>query len=222
MSSEPRIVDLSHPVTNGMRAYAGVPQATISAFLTHGESRTRYQDQCELTFSHVDIVAGVGTYLDSPYHRDPTLPDFAGIPLARVVNIPGLVVDLPQCRARAIVPDDLANIELKGKALVLRTGMEAFWETDTYWNESPYLLAETAALLVTEAIALLLVDFLNVDDTSDMRRPAHTSLLKAQIPIVENACGLDQLPRSGFRVHAPPVALKGVASFPTRVYAVVD
>jgi kynurenine formamidase len=69
---------------------------------------------------------------------------------------------------------------------------------------------------------LLGVDFLNVDDTGDPRRPVHTALLRAEIPIVENLRGLDALPSRGFRFHAAPIAVVGVASFPVRAYAVVE
>ena len=216
-----RIVDLSHRVTNGMRVYPGVPAPSITAFLTHEQSRSRYDGQCELTFSQVNVVAGVGTYLDSPYHRDAALPDFASLPLDHVADVPGLVIDVRARPQRAITPADLGELDGHGQALVLRTGMDAYWETDRYWDDSPYLVEETAQRLIEARISMLVVDFLNVDDTRDPRRPAHTSLLRAQIPIVENACNLDRLPPTGFRVHAAPAAFEGVASFPIRAYAVV-
>src|SRR5215471_18520536 len=53
--TQARTVDLSHRVTNGMRVYPGVPPLSISAFLTHEQSRARYDGQCELTFSQVTV-----------------------------------------------------------------------------------------------------------------------------------------------------------------------
>jgi kynurenine formamidase len=216
-----RVVDLSHRVTNDLRVYPGVPRPSLSAFLSHEQSRSRYDGQCELTFSQVNIVAGVGTYLDSPYHRDPSLPDFATLPLERVVDVPGVVVDVRQRPGRAIRPEHLGAGDWRGCAVVLRTGLETAWETDRYWDEGPYLLAETAHRLIEAGVWLLGVDFLNVDDTTDPRRPVHSALLRAGIPIVENLRNLEALPPRGFRLHAPPAALAGVASFPIRAYAIV-
>ncbi len=216
------IVDLSHRVTNDLRTYPGIPGPKITAFLTHEASRARYGGQCELAFSQVNIVAGVGTYLDSPYHRDPALPDFATLPLTAVVDLPGVVVDLRERRERAIGPDDLPPGDWSGCAILFRTGMDQYWETDRYWNASPFLRADTAAMLCERGIALLGVDFLNVDDTADLHRPVHTALLRACVPIVENLCNVGALPATGFRFHAAPMPLVGVASFPIRAYAIVD
>jgi kynurenine formamidase len=217
-----KIVDLSHPVTNGMRTYPGIPAPTISAFLTHEASRERYQGRCELTFSEVRVVAGVGTYLDAPYHRDATLPDFASLPIAATVDLPAVVIDVDVTRMRDIHPQRLGAAELRGHAVLIRTGFDRYWETDRYWTESPFLVSATAERLVDAGAVLLGVDFLNVDDTRDPSRPVHTTLLRAKIPIVENLCNLADLPVQGVRFHAPPAPFVGVASFPVRAYAVVE
>lgn len=216
------IIDLSYPVRNGMRTYPGIPGPSISAYLTHEASRSRYQGQCELAFSQVSIVAGVGTYLDAPYHRDPTLPDFAALPLRSLVDLPGVVIDMRGRRDRAIRPQDLGNDNWAGCAVVLRTGMAEHWDTDRYWTDGPFLTEDAAALLARAGIAVLGVDFLNVDDLTDPRRPVHTLLLRTRIPIIENLRNVDRLPARGFRLHAAPLALEGVASFPIRAYAVLD
>jgi len=217
-----RVVDLSHRVTSGMRSYPGIPAPSISSFLTHEASRARYDGQCELTFSRVDIVAGTGTYLDSPYHRDPALPDFATLPLQAVADLPGVMIDVRGRPGREIRPADIGSGEWSGSAVLLRTGMEECWDTDQYWDRSPFLLEETGRALLERGVALLGVDFLNVDDVTNPRRPVHTLLLRAGVPIVENLCGMAELPLRGFRLHAAPAPLVGVASFPIRAYAVVE
>lgn len=216
-----RVVDLSHTVRNGMRVYPGIPAPRIGAFLTHEQSRARYDGQCELLFSEVSIVAGVGTYLDSPFHRDPSLPDHARLPLAGLVDLPIVLVDVRGRKGRSIGRGALGEGDRAGCALVLRTDMDAHWETDRYWDEGPHLTADAAEALVSWRIALLGVDFLNVDDTTDPRRPVHTALLRAGIPIVENLRGLGALPQAGARLHAATLPIEGAASFPIRAYAVL-
>ena len=218
------IVDLSHRITNGLRGYPGVPPLAITAWLTHEQSRTRYQGECELLFSQVSVVAGVGTYLDSPFHRQPGLPDHATLPLEGLADLPGSVVDLRARPGRAITRSMLgggADGAWRGRAVILRTGMDEHWETDRYWNEGPFLDADAADALVASGLAVLGVDFLNVDDMTDPRRPVHTTLLRAGIPIVENLRDVSRLPASGFRFHAPTLPLAGVASFAVRAYAVL-
>ena len=65
------------------------------------------------------------------------------------------------------------------------------------------------------------IDSLNIDDTADMRRPAHSILLGAGIPIAEHLCNLEALPDSGFRFHAVPAKIKSFGTFPVRAYGVV-
>ena len=218
------IVDLSHRISNGLRGYPGIPPLAITEWLTHEQSRARYQGQCELLFSQVSVVAGVGTYLDSPYHRQPGLPDHATLPLDGLVDLPGVIIDLRHRPGRPITSSLLsggAGGAWRGKAVILQTGMDAHWETDRYWDEGPFLEAAAADALVASGLAVLGVDFLNVDDMTDPRRPVHTTLLRAGIPIVENLKDVSKLPASGFRFHAPPVPFAGVASFAIRAYAVL-
>ncbi|MCU0558465.1 MAG: hypothetical protein WAV08_02370 [Desulfobacterales bacterium] len=65
------------------------------------------------------------------------------------------------------------------------------------------------------------IDSLNIDDTEDGERPAHTLLLGAGVPIVEHLCHLEALPDKGFSFFAVPVKVKGMGSFPVRAFAIV-
>ena len=53
------------------------------------------------------------------------------------------------------------------------------------------------------------------------RRPAHTVLLRAGVPVLEHLCNLDRLPGTGFTLHAAPIAIRGLGTFPVRAYAVL-
>jgi len=67
--------------------------------------------------------------------------------------------------------------------------------------------------------ALVGIDSHNIDDTDDGRRPVHTALLGAGVPIVEHMCGLERLPARGFRFYAVPVKVRGFGTFPVRAFA---
>jgi kynurenine formamidase len=84
------------------------------------------------------------------------------------------------------------------------------------------LTAEAASFLRDAGARLVGIDSLNIDDIADGRRPVHTTLLGAGIPIVEHLCRLDRLPTSGFRFSAVPVKVKGMGTFPVRAYAALE
>lgn len=63
------------------------------------------------------------------------------------------------------------------------------------------------------------VDFANVDDTTDLARPAHTRLLRAGVVVVEHLANLEALPHGPFRFFAIPLAIEGAASSPVRAFA---
>ena len=63
------------------------------------------------------------------------------------------------------------------------------------------------------------VDTVNVDNSKDLTRPAHTLLLKEEILIVENLMNLDKLYDKKFRFFAVPLKAKKVAAMPIRAFA---
>jgi kynurenine formamidase len=65
------------------------------------------------------------------------------------------------------------------------------------------------------------IDSVNIDDTADGERPAHTTLLAAGIPIVEHLTNLEALPLDRFRFFAVPPRFEGVGTFPVRAFAIV-
>jgi len=105
--------------------------------------------------------------------------------------------------------------------VLFRTGWDRHWRTDQYGSGAPFLTRDAASWLAEWDAALVGIDSVNIDDTADGTRPAHTILLRAGIPIVEHLRGLDQLPPSGFRFHAAPPLVRGMGTFPVRAYAIV-
>jgi arylformamidase len=63
------------------------------------------------------------------------------------------------------------------------------------------------------------IDAVNIDDTADGRRPAHSLLLAAGIPVVEHLTGLGQLPPAGAWFTAVPLRIEGFGTIPVRAFA---
>ncbi len=220
MESSVKYVELNHVLEDGMRAYPGLGHARITAVLNHGESRPRYEGKAEFYLGRVEMACNVGTYLDSPFHRFPDLPDLSRIPLEAVAGLPGIVLDGVTSGGRSVTVE-CADSQLEGTAVLIRTGWDERWGGDGYWEPGPYLSESLLGRLIRANAKLVGVDFSNVDDTADLSRPAHTRLLDAGILIVENLCSLSALPRTGFRFYAVPLRIVKGASFPVRAFAEV-
>lgn len=212
------LVDLSHPIADGTAAYPGLPAARFFPLLEREASRERYGGRAEFLLGGFEIAGNTGTYLDSPFHRFSNGMDLATIPLSACVGLPGVVVDtVADDRRRSV--GDRVDADLAGRAVLFRTGWDERWRTEAYWRGSPFLGAELVERLVDAGAALVGIDAGNVDDTADPARPAHTGLLAAGIPIVENLTNLASLPREGFAFSAAPPPFVGGATFPVRAFA---
>lgn len=211
-------VELNHPISDGMGAYPGMPAPRVGALVDHQASKPRYGGQAEFHLGLYELAGNTGTYIDSPFHRHRDGLDLSEVPLHRLAGVPGVILRPAPGAPRALVLD-AAEHDLRGRAVLVQTGWDRRWGTPAYWEPGPFLASETVDLLVRSAPALVGVDFWNVDDTSDLARPAHTRLLAEGIPIVEHLCHLDALPASGFRFYALPLRLVGGSSFPVRAVA---
>jgi kynurenine formamidase len=90
---------------------------------------------------------------------------------------------------------------------------------DQYFENHPFLTAAAAEFLKNAGVKLVGIDSFNIDDIADGRRPVHTVLLGAGIPIVEHLRGLELLPETGASFTAAPAKVSGIGTFPVRAYA---
>lgn len=214
-----RFVEVSHPVVAGMKTYPELPEPAVEVNMDYDASHARYHDKAEFLIASLHLCGNTGTYVDSPVHRFRGAADLAALPLERLADLETVVLD---CEGeRAIGPEALTDVELRYRAVLIRTGFSRHWATPQYFSEpNPFLTAEACELLVRAGALFVGVDSLNIDDVADFARPAHTTLLGAGIPICEHMTNLEAVPASGGRLHAVPIAWVGGASFPVRAYVV--
>ena len=214
-----RFVDLSHEVEHEMITYKGLPAPVICDYLTREDSRNHYSGGTEFQIGKIEMVANTGTYVDAPFHRFADGKDLSQLDLSSLANLEGLVVRAPN--TRSIDFERFRGLDLAGKAVLVHTGWDRHWRTDQYFEGHPFLTRRAAQYLADSNVKLVGIDSLNIDDTNDGTRPAHTILLGADIPIVEHLCSLQSLPDKNFRFFAVPVKVQGMGSFPVRAFAVV-
>ncbi|GAA2211917.1 hypothetical protein GCM10009850_073780 [Nonomuraea monospora] len=142
-----------------------------------------------------------GTYLEAP--------DLAAVSLARVADLPAVVVRVTGARRSPVGVGSLAPFDVRGHAVLLHTGV----------REGHCLAPEAAAWLVEHGAVLVGTDADGLDDCAREERPARESLLAGGVPVVERLTGLERLPPTGALFTAAPPRLLGVGRVPVRAYA---
>lgn len=211
-------LDLSHTIEHGMITYRGLPAPLICDYLSREASRQFYAEGTEFHIGRIDLVANTGTYLDSPYHRYADGKDLSELPLDSLAGLAGVVV---RCDAMAITREAFAGLDLRGKAVLVQTGWDRHWRTDAYFEGHPFLTEDAALHLKEAGVKLVGIDSYNIDDTRGGTRPVHSTLLGAEIPIVEHMTGLAGLPDTDFQFYAVPPKIKGLGTSPVRAFAMI-
>jgi arylformamidase len=206
------VVDLSHAIENGMTFFPGDPEPRIEETLSPPSWR--------VTVLH--IGSHTGTHVDAPSHYIPDGLTIDTYPPRRFlvdgVVVPALGLDPDEAIDWAAVAPSVTRLP-QGGAVVLHTGWDARWGSDDYLSH-PYLRDEAARRLVAAGAGLVAIDALNVDSTPQGRATVHEILLGADVLIVENVRGLEQL-ESGrpYRFAFLPLRLTGLDGSPVRAVA---
>ncbi|MFX0092882.1 MAG: cyclase family protein [Candidatus Hodarchaeota archaeon] len=220
-------IDLSHNLENNMPGYKFKDKngaikhytAKIRPFLTHKETEPKFQGKCSFEITEIYLQTSVGTYIDSPYHRYPDGRDISEITLDEVILL-GIVIDVRDRKEFESVGIEVIpkNLNLVRKAVLFNFEWDRFWGTEKYYSY-PFISKELIEFLIQSKVKLVGVDTINIDDSSDLTRPAHSLFLKNDILIVENLANLNQLYDKNFRFFAIPVKGKKVAAMPIRAFA---
>ena len=215
------LIDLSHEIRENLITYRGLPAPVICDFMSREESRTKYAHGTEFQIGKIEMVGNTGTYLDSPFHRFADGKDLSQLALESLVDLDCLLVDATNRTGRAVDRSHFTDLDVTGKAVLVRTGWDAHWDTDAYFEKHPHLTEDAAQWLVENGAVLVGIDSLNIDCIDDGTRPVHTTLLGAEVLVVEHMCNLGELPTAGFRFFAAPVKVVGFGTFPVRAFAIV-
>jgi arylformamidase len=220
--SKTKIIDLSHTIAHGMNTYQGIPAPVIRDFISREESKKKYEEGTEFHVGIIEIASNTGTSIDVPFHRYADGADLSEIALGTLTGLDGILIEAPTSNANAIDETFFTGLELEGKAVLIYTGWDIYWQTDQYFQDHPFLTDTAAKLLVEKKARLVGIDTYNIDDTRTRIRPVQSTLLLAGIPIIEHLCNLSLLPTKGFRFYCVPPKIKGLGSFPVRAFAEIN
>ena len=218
-----QLIDLSHTVEDGLITYKGLPAPIMCDYLSREESRQHYAEGTEFHIGKIEMVANTGTYIDAPFHRFADGADLSEITLEQMAHLEGVCISVPPGPNRAIEEACFHGLDVRGKAVLVHTGWAQHWKTDQYFESHPYLTADAAKYLRDNSVTLVGIDSLNIDNIETGERPVHTTLLRANILIVEHLCNLERIPANRpFRFYAVPVKVKAFGTFPVRAFAAIE
>lgn len=219
LGAKERLVDLSHVIYDGLITYKGLPAPVICDFLSRENSKNNYEAGTEFQIGKIEMVTNTGTYIDCPFHRYAHGKDLSEVSLEAFANLEAITIHAPDVLAIGV--EYFQNLDIRNKAVMVRTDWSRHWNTDTYFENHPFLTQEAAEYLRDCHVKLVGIDSHNIDDTRGKSRPVHTILLGAEILIVEHLTNLEHLPKENYLFSAVPPKFKGAGTFPVRAFATI-
>ncbi len=218
-----KYIDLSHTIEEGVVTYKGLPAPIICDFWSREESKNWYEEGTSFQIGKIEMVANTGTYLDTPFHRYEQGKDLSEILIEQTAGIEAVVISVPFANTISIDASYFMGYDLRNKAVLVHTGWDTHWKTDSYYKNNPFLTADAAEYLVAQNVKLVGIDSHNIDDTRGKSRPVHSILLKNEILIVEHLCNIANIPKNkAIRFTATPPKIKGMGTFAVRAFVEVE
>ena len=226
-----RFIELNHVIKNGTISYPGMPPVEISALYTREQCGATFGSDAASLLDFVKMVNISGTYIDSPYHKYESGYKISEIPMEKCFDLPTFVVDLTDSVdengdpwfTKADLQKALEGEDIKGSAVIMRSGHYKKFMTPEYEVKVPYLDPEGATWMMEQGVYVCGIDTQLIDDFNDKTKGdvCHEIILSAGSVIAEDMTNLDELPARGARLYviAPRIEM---ASFPARVFAVVE
>lgn len=220
-------VDLTHTLDDRVPVYPGDPTFKLEAMDIDG-----------INVHALSCSSHAGTHIDAPSHFFPHLETIDSLSLDTFVR-PALVVDLSHKKARESITwaDDLAPFESKvekGMALLIRTGWDQHWGSDTYFDH-PWIEKDAAQELLKRGVKILGTDTMSPDQSpfvggdkqgdAESGYGSHEVVLGAGCIIAENLTNLGALkdlhdsdPTKTIMVSLMPLKLSKCDGSPVRAF----
>ncbi len=216
---DPSYIDLSHVIYDGLVTYKGLPAPIICDYLSREASKEKYAEGTQFQIGKIEMVMNTGTYVDCPFHRYEDGKDLSEVELESFADLEGIIIRANYKNGLAVTAEAFKGKEIRNRAVLVHTGWDEHWATDQYHENHAFLTEEAAIYLRDCGVKLVGIDSLNIDYTGGGERPVHSTLLRAEILIVEHLCNLKSVPDEGFTFSAVPPKFKGAGTFPVRAFA---
>ncbi len=182
------LIDLSHPLRDGMASFPGDPVPRIASHCT-----TSSPARCNV--SQIAMGSHQGTHLDAMYHFLDDGRTLDQMPLEWFFG-PARVIRLPKQAGDQITLADLQQHEAvlqPGARILLDTGWQREFGNERFFTEFPSMTQEAARYLASRKLRLIGMDM--PTPSKDYYEVHHILLAKeVEMVIVESLANLDALP----------------------------
>ncbi|MEU7742767.1 cyclase family protein [Nonomuraea sp. NPDC049158] len=225
MTGRKRLIDIGHTVSHEMLTHPWMPKPLVNEYITREQSASFLSPGVTFALSQISLPGNTGTYLDAPFQFHVDMSDVARLPLERLVDVPVVVIRIDTASlpgGREIGPEIFEGRDLTDKAVLLHTGHSRSWGTGAFFQDSPYLTADAAKLLVDIHPGIFGADTQNIDSGTDQSKPAQNLLLGADIYLLECVSRrIEEVPETGALLTVVPTPVEGMGSFPVRPFVTV-
>lgn len=207
------LIDLTHPISQDMPVYPGTEPPVIVTGCTVAEDG--FLERKITLFSHT------GTHIDAPAHLIEGGRSLDAFPVDHYYGRAVVVETTGEGNGIIGMRDLQPRLEGLEQAdfLLIRTGWSRFWGTDRYFADYPVLNIEAAETLAGLGLKGVGFDAISPDPIDSRELPVHRVLMRAELLIIENLTGLEQLPEGPFMFSCFPLAFEDADGSPVRAVA---
>ena len=203
------VLDLTLPVTSGMRSSPGEPRGYFLPFAD-------LDDAAGFTAHQLMLYSHLGTHMDAPSHFLEGGKTIEQVPLTQVIGPAMVAAATLRSGTTELTEEDLELPEplAPGARLLLFTGWDRHWGTSHYFHGFPNVSERLARFLADHQVGLLGMDTPTPHETRP--REVHEILLQAGVAIVEGLTGLSAIAGTTGELLCTPLPLVGVDGSPVR------
>ena len=208
------VLDLTHPITEGMPVYPGCLPPTIQQANT--VEKVGYAEK------FVSIYTHTGTHIDAPAHMladGKTLDQLSAghfVGTAFVIDVADMtVIERTFLESKAISIDACDFI-------LFHTGWAKHWGHQEYFEGFPILSIESTQWLAGRNLKGIGFDAISIDPVGSTKFQNHLVLFRAGMISIENLTSLDALIGEHFLFSCLPLKLEDADGSPVRAVAILD
>ena len=208
-----RIIDLTHPIREGMPVFPGDTEYTTE--LIHSIGGTGFN------VSKFTMGTHNGTHVDVPHHVIPSDKAVENILLDTLIGW-ATVLDLgdlsPNFDITSADLDVFADKVTESSRILLRTNWGKRVGDPNFYSEYPSLSEGAALWLNARKVKLLGIEQPSVEKVNSNK--IHRALLETNMVVLESLANLDKITQDRVYLVALPIKLAGADGAPTRVIAI--
>jgi kynurenine formamidase len=211
-----RIIDLTHPISQGMPVYPGTEAPVLKTECTI--------ENIGFLEKKITMVSHTGTHMDAPAHLIKDAITLDKYPVTQfygrafVINLSGIKGDKIRLQDLEPYKDKIAKVDF----LVLQTGWSRNWGMEDYFIDYPVLSQDAAEWVSKFSLKGIGLDTISADKIDTVLFPVHKFFLGNKMVIIENLTNLDSLPSDQFTFSCFPMSFEDADGSPVRAVGIVD